>query len=434
MTIAIYWFRNDLRLHDQIALTEACKNASHLLPVYCHDPSQDSRLPWGFARRGIHRKRWLRQHLNALSGELAALGSTLIELNGDPVEVLSELSDQLGTNTLFCEEIAAPEEQAQVEALRKCGLRVNTFWQSTMLDPNDLPFEPQTLPDVFTQFRLQIERANTQPRHPIAKPLQLLPLPEFEIPSLSPTAKSAPEHYTGDHRSSFPYHTPLFAGGEAAAQQHLGRYLENKQVFSYKETRNQLYGKVFSSRLSPWLATGTLSAPSVMAALKSFEAKHGASDGTYWLWFELLWRDYFRFLHLKYGRRLYRVGGLNPQAKQMGTQTHDSEAFQRWCQGTSGQPLVDSGMRELAATGYLSNRMRQIVASYLVYDLHCDWRAGAAWFESQLIDFDIYSNQGNWLYIAGLGTDPRGGRRFNLHKQTQEHDPEGHYQTLWGTA
>ena len=91
-------------------------------------------------------------------------------------------------------------------------------------------------------------------------------------------------------------------------------------------------------------------------------------------------------------------------------------------------------MRELATTGWLSNRMRQIVASYLVHDLGGDWRAGAAWFEHTLIDFDPCSNQGNWAYIAGRGTDPRGGRRFNTDKQTHDHDPHGHYRRLWGTT
>ena len=90
-------------------------------------------------------------------------------------------------------------------------------------------------------------------------------------------------------------------------------------------------------------------------------------------------------------------------------------------------------MRELAATGYLSNRLRQVVASYLIYDLRGDWRAGAAWFESQLVDYDVYSNQANWLYIAGRGTDPRGGRRFNPIKQAQDHDADGSYRIMWGT-
>ncbi|MFE8035432.1 FAD-binding domain-containing protein [Thiohalocapsa marina] len=130
------------------------------------------------------------------------------------------------------------------------------------------------------------------------------------------------------------------------------------------------------------------------------------------------------------GRRLYRAAGLS----SLPPPAHDAAAFRRWCLGCSGQALVDAGMRELAATGYLSNRMRQIVASFLIHDLACDWRAGAAWFESQLIDYDVYSNQGNRLYIAGRGTDPRGGRRFDPLKQAREHDPDGSYRHRWTEA
>jgi deoxyribodipyrimidine photo-lyase len=141
----------------------------------------------------------------------------------------------------------------------------------------------------------------------------------------------------------------------------------------------------------------------------------------------LLWRDYFRLLHLKYGRLLYRASGLKGSSEP----GHNSQEFARWCRGETGEPLIDAGMRELAATGFLSNRMRQIVASYLIFDLKGDWRAGAAWFEAQLVDYDVYSNQGNWLYIAGYGTDPRGGRRFNTAKQADEHDADGAYRALW---
>jgi len=164
--------------------------------------------------------------------------------------------------------------------------------------------------------------------------------------------------------------------------------------------------------------------------LRAFEAKHGASDSSYWLWFELLWRDHFRLLHLKHGATLYRARGLS----QLPTPRHDQAAFERWCHGCTGEPLVDAGMRELAASGWLSNRMRQIVASYLVHDLACDWRSGAAWFEHCLIDFDVHSNQGNWGYVAGRGTDPRGGRRFNVEKQTRDHDADGLYRRMWGTT
>jgi deoxyribodipyrimidine photo-lyase len=141
----------------------------------------------------------------------------------------------------------------------------------------------------------------------------------------------------------------------------------------------------------------------------------------------LLWRDYFRFLHFKFGRRLYQARGLS----KLASTPFDAVEFEQWRSGNTGESLIDAGMRELSESGYLSNRMRQIVASYWVYDMQGDWRAGAAWFESQLIDYDVYSNQGNWLYIAGRGTDPRGGRPFNVAKQTQDHDPHGTYRRLW---
>jgi deoxyribodipyrimidine photo-lyase len=231
----------------------------------------------------------------------------------------------------------------------------------------------------------------------------------------------------GHPHSSFPHYREAYRGGTTAAIAHLRQYLERALPHSYKVTRNQLHGLDYSSKLSPWLALGCISARSVMQELKQFESEQGANEGSYWLWFELLWRDYFRVLHLKYGIQLYCASGLNQSEKPI----HNARGFEHWCSGTTGESIVDAGMRELKATGYLSNRLRQVVASYLIYDLHSDWRAGAAWFESQLLDYDVYSNQGNWLYIAGRGTDPRGGRRFNPQKQAQDHDANGSYRALW---
>jgi deoxyribodipyrimidine photo-lyase len=233
-----------------------------------------------------------------------------------------------------------------------------------------------------------------------------------------------------DSRSSFPFPRSEFLGGEDAALAHLAQYLARGLPHSYKATRNGLSGVDYSSKLSPWLACGALSPRQVLQQLRAFEAEHGASESSYWLWFELLWRDYFKLLQIKYGKRLYRAGGLPGKA----IPSHTEPAFQRWRHGNTGQPLVDAGMRELAATGYLGNRLRQIVASYLIHDLQCDWRAGAAWFESALIDYDCSINHGNWLYIAGLGTDPRGGRRFNTEKQAAEYDADGAYRALWRAA
>lgn len=434
MTTSIYWFRNDLRLLDNLAFTLACGKATKLLPVFIHDaensPDTTSNIAektrWGFVRVGSHRQHFLAATLANLTAQLSRRGSSLFELHGQAEQVLRKLTELTGADTIFCEEIAAPEEQNQIKALRAAGLNIVSIWQSTLLAPEDLPFSEQGLPPTFTTFRHAVEKA------------KLLPPTPLPVPALIPTLPAAlPPAYlagafppvTADSRSSFPYAMPSFAGGESAAQEHLAQYFAGNLVNNYKLTRNGLSGIHYSTKFSPWLATGAISARCIYAALAQFEAQHGANESSYWLWFELLWRDYFRFLHVKHGVKLYRANGLADNA--LAAPAHHPKSFLSWCKGETSEPIVDAGMRELAATGYLSNRLRQIVASYLIHDLACDWRAGAAWFESQLVDYDVYSNQGNWLYIAGRGTDPRSGRRFNPQKQAQDYDPAGHYRALW---
>ena len=440
MSTVLFWFRNDLRLHDQPALHAALTSgATHLLPVVCLPPA-DEVTPWGFARVGAHRQGFVASALRDLGARMAALGNPLQVCNASPATALPAVAHAVGANTVVCEDIAAPYEQAEIAALRAAGLRVRTVWHSSLLQPSDMPWPVTDLPAVFSPFRNAVERAGIQPRAPLPAPASLLPPPLAPpdvwralgaTPALAEQGANAADPPAGrDPRSSFPYGTPACDGSESAALAHLAQYLARKLPHSYKATRNGLTGLDYSSKFSPWLATGALSPRQIYADLKTFERDHGANDGTYWLWFELLWRDYFRMLHLQYGAALYSARGLSalPLARP------NKQGFDRWCQGRTGEPLVDAAMRELAATGTLSNRLRQVVASYLIYDLHGDWRAGAAWFESQLVDYDVYSNQGNWLYIAGRGTDPRGGRRFNPTKQAQEHDADGSYRHMWSKA
>ena len=437
MSTVLFWFRNDLRLHDQPALRAALTSgATRLLPVVCL-PAPDEPTPWGFARVGAHRRAFTAAALRGLQVQMNALGSLLLICQAPPATALPQLAQAVGTTTVVCEDIAAPYEQAEVAALRAAGLQVRTVWHSSLLPPVRMPWPVDQLPGVFTTFRQKVERAGITPAAPLPLPTKLLPPPEVPVPVLqavgaeqgAASIQQAPPQQGSDARSSFPYGTPACDGSEAAALAHLAQYLARKLPHSYKDTRNGLTGLDYSSKFSPWLATGALSPRQIYADLKAFEREHGANDGSYWLWFELLWRDYFRLLHLQYGAALYRARGLS----ELPPAPHNTRGFARWCQGDTGQPLVDAAMRELAATGYLSNRLRQVVASYLIHDLRGDWRAGAAWFESQLVDYDVYSNQANWLYIAGRGTDPRGGRRFNPIKQAQDHDADGAYRRMWDT-
>ena len=448
----LYWLRNDLRLHDNPALLLAARRAREqggwLLPVYLHDPDQQRDTRWGFARMGSHRRAFLAQALDDLKPRLQALGSDLVELQGSPALLLPELMRQLGANRLVCEDIPAPEEQDAVQALRDAGLKVEMVWQSSLIDPADLPFAPEAVPDTFTTFRQKLERAGALEAMPRPAPDALPPLPAA-VAAMAPgaagdsaaqgapalrawlaaaTARPDSPSPAADPRSSFPYAEARCHGGERAALAHLRQYCARGLPHSYKDTRNGLAGLDYSSKFSPWLATGALSPRQAMAAIRAFEAERGANDGSYWLWFELLWRDHFRWMQCKHGRRLYGPRGLS----DLPLPAHNARGFERWTQGRTGDALVDAGMRELICTGYLSNRLRQNVASYLVHDLGGDWRAGAAWFEAQLLDYDVQSNQGNWLYVAGRGTDPRGGRRFNTHKQAQDYDRDGAYRRLWG--
>jgi deoxyribodipyrimidine photo-lyase len=427
----IYWFRNDLRLLDSPALNKACREATHLLPVYVLAPEQAS-TRWGFTRKSRQRKRYLTKTLIALDAQCRALGSRLLVLQGDAVTTLAALVQSTQADGIVCEQIAAPEEEAEVEQLGAQGIKVQYVWQSTMVELATLPFTPRQMPDVFTQFRQKLEAKGLRARAVVPGPERIPSLPEnLMVESISLEQRL-------EHLGSSSTENTQALAGTSQGLQHLDHYFSGELPHTYKQTRNQLSGADYSTNFSTWLATGALSAPMIVEQLTQYEATRGANDGTYWIWFELVWRDYFRFLHLKYGRALYVRQGLrkpDPGSEVPSLAEPTSgialKLFEQWTQGRSNNALVNAGMNELAATGKMSNRMRQIVASYLIYDLRIDWRAGAAWFESQLLDYDVYSNQGNWLYIAGLGTDPRGGRRMNLDKQALEHDPMGLYRTQW---
>lgn len=414
MGTLIYWFRNDLRLADNPAFTQACLNADYLLPVYVHDTKEQETV-YGFERQGPHRKAFLRASLDDLKTRLQAQGSDLLEFSGKSAEVLLRLFKDSAADAIYCEQIEAPEEIEQVRILQEQGANVDEYWQSSMLDPQHFPFDLEKMPDVFTAFRREVERVQLKFAQPINTPKKIPSLPAA-LPqgSILPSRAQSVAH-------------PYLLGGASHAQAHLKQYLERRLADSYKETRNQLIGMDYSSKFSAWLSLGCISARDIAAQLNDYENSYGANDGTYWLWFELLWRDYFRFIHFKYGQKLYRASGLTG----VPVKPSYASSFEQWRTGNTGAALVDAGMRELHQSGYLSNRMRQIVASYWIYDMKGDWRAGAAWFESQLIDYDVYSNQGNWLYIAGRGTDPRGGRPFNVTKQAQDHDPQEIYRNLW---
>jgi deoxyribodipyrimidine photo-lyase len=424
----LIWFRNDLRLHDHEPLHRAMQAGAAIIPVYCFDPRQFDQTAFGFPKTGACRAQFLIESVAALRQSLRQLGSDLIVRQGQPEAILPGLAQEFGCDRVYWHaEVTAEEtqvEQTLTEKLTTLGIQGQSFWGATLYHPDELPFPLAQLPDVFTQFRKRVERASTvYPPLPTPQQLPALPtgLSPGTIPTLADLGLTPP---VPDPRAVLP-----FTGGEPAALARLHDYLwELDCLRRYKETRNGLLGANYSSKFSPWLALGCLSPRQVYSAVQDYEAERVKNESTYWLIFELLWRDYFRFVCARYGDHVFYPSGIRNLTVAW---KQDWPRFEAWCQGKTGYPFVDANMRELAATGFMSNRGRQNVASFLTKNLGIDWRMGAEWFESLLIDYDVCSNWGNWNYTAGVGNDARGFRYFNIPKQAQDYDPDGRYVKHW---
>ncbi|MFT7800082.1 cryptochrome DASH-like [Arapaima gigas] len=426
----ICFLRNDLRLHDNELLHWAQANAEYIIPLYCFDPRHQLHTYWfNLPKSGPFRLRFLLDSLEDLRAALKKKGSNLLVRQGKPADVLSKLIEQLGSvsTVVFHEEVTHEELKVEKEIRKVCSqfhVRVHTCWGSTLYHKDDLPTNISRLPDVYTQFRKAVEtQSEVRPVLPAPDTLKPFPvgLEEGPIPTLKDLGQT---DVPDDLRSAFPCR-----GGESQALARLQHYFwDTDAVAHYKETRNGLIGVDYSTKLAPWLANGCISPRFIYDQIKKYERMRRANESTYWVIFELLWRDYFRFVAMKYGNKIFALEGL--QAKSVPWKK-DMNLFNAWKEGRTGVPFVDANMRELAQTGFMSNRGRQNVASFLTKDLGLDWRMGAEWFEHLLVDYDVCSNYGNWLYSAGVGNDPRENRKFNMIKQGLDYDINGDYVRQW---
>lgn len=426
----IIWYRNDLRLHDCEPLHRATDRklaAAQIIPVYCFDPRQFGTTSYGFPKTGAFRAQFLLESVADLRASLRAKGSDLVVRTGLPEVILPALARELGVTAIyFSKEVTAEEvavETALQSAVKPLLIALKSFWGHTLYHPDDLPFAIEQLPELFTSFRKEVEKyANVNAT--FAAPKQLPPLPEIQVGELPRLADFGLEPPAFDGRSVM-----RFKGGETEGLARLRHYFWQQDCLkTYKETRNGMLGANYSSKFSPWLALGCLSPRYIYEQVQEYETRQVKNDSTYWLVFELLWRDYFRFICAKHGNKVFRLSGL--QGVDIPWK-EDGKRFDLWRQGMTGFPLVDANMRELAATGFMSNRGRQNVASFLTKNLGINWQMGAEWFESLLIDYDACSNYGNWNYTAGVGNDARGFRFFNILKQSKDYDPQGTYVKHW---
>ncbi len=425
--IGIVLFTSDLRLHDNFTLLQAIKENDEIIPLFCWDEVFMNRTQFGFSRMGEIRKAFLKKVLDDLHIQLKAIGGYLLVKKGNQLDVLNELLSNYRIFKVYTKKQVGIEEKRANEQIKKIliskGVDFEEYSTSTMYHPSDLPFSMKSIPEVFTKFRKIVEKEAVV-RMPVASPTKI------NSPVISKDLMNATDFsfdFKFDNRSALPK-----LGGEPAALKHLNDYLfENQHLLHYKDTRNELHGCDFSSKLSQWLSLGCLSTKFIFHEVKRFEKEVKANESTYWLIFELLWRDFFRFSFKKHPLDYFQLHGILGNSER--NAKINSEVLASWVNGETPNSFVNASMKELKATGWTSNRMRQIVASYLIYDLEQDWRVGAAYFESQLIDYDVSSNWGNWAYIAGVGNDPRSGRKFNTDKQEEQYDKDKCYQKIWNT-
>lgn len=422
----IYWFRNDLRLHYQPLLKQfENRNDVLLLPVFCFDEKWFVKHKLGFPKTGSIRAKFLIGSINNLKNNLRQIGSDLLITSGKTEENLYEIATKFNANEIYAEKEDTSEEIFVEDELKKrLNIPVYFHESKTLLRTNQLPFSISNLPDIFTTFKKKVE------------PL-LYVVESFDTPEKLPPF---PDEFRNNKTYSlkdFSLDEPItdqsavmnFIGGETDGLNRLNKFIwQDKSILHYKETRNQLIGENYSSKFSPWLANGSLSARKIFSDIKKFEKEVEANESTYWLVFELLWRDYFRFVTKKYGNKIFLKGGIK---NKINDYKSDIGLFERWRNGKTDNDFVNANMIELLKTGFMSNRGRQNVASYLCKDLKIDWRWGASWFESQLIDYDVASNWCNWIYIAGVGNDPRENRYFNVNKQAEMYDQDKSYRKLW---
>lgn len=424
MDTSLIWFRRDLRVHDNPTLKDAVDQSDQVIPLYVFDPMVFDEGMFGMDRTGDYRTKFLWDSVRDLRDNLRSAGGDLVVRSGEPPKILSHICDEYDVDTVYTQTMPSSQElNREKETRESIDADFERYWTHTLYHLNDLESSYRNMDDTFTPWRKETQYG-VDVRETVDKP-QDIELNEEVDPGDIPE----PEDFdlSFDEASSKAF--VEFKGGESNGLERLNEYMwEKDKLREYKETRNGLLGEDYSSKFSPWLAHGCISPRHIYEEVERYEDERVSNDSTYWLTFELMWRDFFQFQFMKYGSDFFTENGIRNVDYDW---SQNIEAFRAWAKGRTGVPFVDANMRELNETGYMSNRGRQNVASFLVDVLDIDWRMGAMYFQSQLVDYDVCSNWGNWAYIAGVGNDSRDDRYFNVIKQAKRYDDNGEYVRHW---
>ncbi len=416
----IVWFRDDLRVADNPALAAAIARGSPLVAVYILDDETPGRWRLGGAARW-----WLHHSLSALGNNIERLGGRLVLRRGGSVAAIRSLIQETGARAVYWNRgytpFAIARDRAVTQALEREGLEVRTFHASTLFEPGSIlnqDGKPFRLYGAFWRACLARDISDA----PLALPQRLpggpsIPSDDLESWQLKPARPNWAEGFE-----------KLWSPGEKGAQRRLTAFIEGAAI-AYAHARDRP-DMASTSRLSPHLRFGEISPRqvwhAVLAAQSAGLVPRLAADK---FLSELCWREFS--YHLLYHYPSLPDVPLQPQFAKFPWNA-ERQHFSAWCRGRTGYPIVDAGMRELWTTGWMHNRVRMIVASFLVKHLLIPWQEGERWFWDTLVDADLANNAMNWQWVAGCGTDAAPYFRiFNPVLQGEKFDPDGRYVRQW---
>lgn len=417
---AILWFRQDLRVTDNPALSAAIASGRPIIPLYILDEETP-----GIRRHGGASRWWLHQSLESLQADLQAKGLTLVLRKGSARQVIEDIVTQVGAETVYWNRCYEPEAVARdtsiKDALKADGLEVGSFNGSLLMEPWQIETGQGGPYKVFTPFWRRLRELYSLPDVAVI-PESLAPGPARDSDDLADWAlRPNNPDWSGGLRETW-------GVGEAAARDRLHAFLDGP-VADYPDDRDRP-DRAGTSCLSPYLHWGEIGPDQVWRAASAVLDEGGArAKGAESLLRELAWRDFNHHLLFHFPE----IATQNWKPVFDGFPWHDNpDGLVAWQRGQTGFPIVDAGMRELWHTGFMHNRVRMIVGSFLIKDLLIDWREGEAWFWDTLVDADLANNVGNWQWVAGSGADASPFFRiFNPMSQGEKFDPDGLYVRRW---
>jgi deoxyribodipyrimidine photo-lyase len=422
--LILFWHRRDLRISDNIGLATAYGQSKKIVGVFCLDPTilgGDAIAP--------ARVSYMIGCLQDLQEKYRAIGGQLLIFKGNPSQVIPKLAETLNAQAVFwnldIEPYAKKRDEKVIESLKEKGITVKNFWDQLLHAPGEIVTQTHQIYTIYTPFWKNWSRYKKAAPAPQPEHLQQLTKPELDLAKQAgaislPTAKEL----------GFVWENPLLLEpGEQAALDRLEEF-SRRAIDEYQEQRNYP-GVDGTSQLSAALKFGAIGIRTVwQAAQQAYENSRSdeVSNSVQTWQQELAWREFYQ--HCLYAFPELAQGAYRNDFKQFPWDDNDAH-FQAWCEGRTGYPIVDAAMRQLNEIGWMHNRCRMIVASFLTKDLIINWQLGEKYFMQKLFDGDLAANNGGWQWSASSGMDPKPLRIFNPASQAQKFDPEAEYIRQW---